>query len=138
MPSNHQISRHHLPMNYPLRSVWIARGTPCSFTTCYQYNRVAFPIVVVFLHGIKCTILVAQSIAVIIESLASPNISKSVTKSMLTSCHLTSGNVAGDSATPQDLFRLSLNGHGDNRHGRPEFCKQIDYKLQSAHSQPHI
>ena len=34
MPSNVQISCHHLPTNWAPRLVWIARGTPCHLTTC--------------------------------------------------------------------------------------------------------
>ena len=50
-----------------------------SLTTCCQYNRLAAsPAVVVFLHGIKCTILVARSTTVIMESSPSAAAGKSV------------------------------------------------------------
>ena len=93
VPSSDQISRRHLATNWAPWSIWMARGTPSSFTTCCQYNRAVAPTMVIFLQGIKCTILVAWSTTVIIESLVPPATVKSVTKSMLTSCHLTSGMV---------------------------------------------
>lgn len=51
VPSKDQISCHHLPINNAPRLEWIAWGTPCNFTTCYQYNLAASPIVVLFFHG---------------------------------------------------------------------------------------
>ena len=56
--SSVEISHNHLPINWAPHLVWIARGAPCSLTTCCQYSRATSPIVVVFLQGIKCTILV--------------------------------------------------------------------------------